>query len=287
MPIDFAQILKDEKEFPNELELTVGNEKVPLGALRELNKRQQAELAEQLAATQRQREAAAAQQREFNEVTEKATGIYNSLQQQLDQNREEAARAATRNQTGGYDPEQLYQTDVYYSPLRKRNDAHEEALKKLADRVELIANTQLAMGKVYTEDRLASEYEATAEARKRSKAIADWDLPKLRKYAEENRINDRLGLASIREAVNRLTEGERKQEESQAAYERGLREGEMRTRMGMMPRPASPSAAVANGAAPAKDLDEALSPESLAQDPDLMRMFAELQQQGGNFMGEK
>ena len=284
MAIDFEAILKDDKGFPDNLEITVGDHKVPLGAMRDLSKKQQHQLAEQLTAVQQERERIAVRNKEAQEMTEKATGIYNSLQQQLDASKEEQARAAAKNQTGGYDPEQLYQNDVWYAPVRKRDLANEEALKKITDKLDLLSNTMGAMGRTYVEDRLASEYESTAEARKRSKALADWDFPKLRKYAEENKINDKLGFASIREAVTRLTDGERKQEEAESAYQRGLREGELRARMGVQPKPASASAAMPNGQQP-KDLDEALSPESIGQDEELMKMLSDLQHQGADLIG--
>ena len=284
MAMDFEQILKDEKGFPDNLEVTVGDHKVPLGAMRDLSKKQQQILVEQLNTVQQERERVAARNREAQEMTEKAASIYQNLQQQLDASKEEQARAAAKTQTGGYDPEQLYQTDLYYAPMRKRNMATEESLKKIIEDVNLLKNTMGAMGRTYVEDRLANEYESTAEARKRSKALADYDFPKLRKYAEENKIQDHLGFASIKEAVNRLTDGERKQEEAETAYQRGLREGEIRARMGVQPRPASASAAMPGGQQP-KDLDEALSPESISQDQELMQMLSDLQHQGADLIG--
>ena len=285
MAMDFEQILKDDKTFPDSIEVTVGDQKVRLETMRNLSKKQQQQLAEQLNLVQQERERVAARNREAQEMTEKASGIYNTLQQQLDASKEEQSRAAAKTQTGGYDPEHLYQTDVWYAPIRKRDVAAEETLKKITEQLNLLSNTMGAMGRTYVEDRLANEYESTAEARKRSKALADWDFPKLRKYAEENKINDRLGFASIREAVNRLTDGERKQEESESAYQRGLREGEMRARMGAQPRPASASAAMPGGGQQPKDLDESLSAESIGQDEELMKMLSDLQHQGADLIG--
>ena len=287
MPIDFESILKDDKSFPDALEITFNNEKVPLGAIRNLSKKQQQQITDRLEMVQRERDAVEARQREAQEMAEKATGIYQNLQQQLDATKEEQARNQARNATGGYDPEQEYLSNVWYGPIRKRDQAHEDTLKKINDQLDLLSKTVTAMGTVYTEDRMASEWESTADQRKRSKAVADWDMPRMRKYAEENKINDRLGFPSIKEAVSRLTSGERTQEESQAAYERGLREGELRARMGVMPRPASASAAVTNGQTPPKDLDEALSPDSIAQDEELMQMFSELQRQGADLITGK
>lgn len=285
MSIDFEQIFKDDKTWPDTMELTVGDQKIPLGKLRDLSKKQQQQLTDQLNVVQQERERIAATNREAQAMTEKATSVYNTLQQQLDATKEEQARAQARTQTGGYDPEQMYTSDVWYAPIRKRDQAFEADIKKMNETLNLLANTVGAMGRVYSEDRLTNEWESTAEARKRSKALADWDLPKLRKYAEDNKIQDRLGFASIREAVNRLTEGERKQEEAETAYQRGLREGEMRARLGVQPRPASASAAMPGGGEPPpKDLDEALSPESISRDEELSKMLSELQIQGTDFI---
>lgn len=287
MPIDFDGIIKDEKGFPDSLELTVGNEKVPLGAIRELNRKQQQQLSEHLAAVQQQREIAENRAREAQASIDRTSSLYQNLQQQMDVAKAESERSAATKQTGGYDPEQMYNTDIWYGPIRKRDQKFEDDIKKIMERVDLISRVQAAMGDTYVADRYDNEFESTAEQRKRSKQIADKDLEWFKKYAQDNKIADKRGMYSIREAVNKLTQGERTQEESDAAYQRGLREGEMRGRMGVQPRPGAANAGMPNGGAQPKDLDEALSADSISQDEELMRMLSELQSQGASLLGGK
>ena len=285
MPIDFEQLFNDDKTLPDTLEIPVGNEKISLGVIRDRSRREQKQLADQMAAVHRDREAVAARQKEAADMAEKATGIYNTLNQQLEAAKEEQARNQARGQTGGYDPEQLYQSDVWYAPIRKRDQANEETIKKISDQMTLLTNVVGRMGNLYTEDRYASEWESTADARKKSKSLGDWDFNKLRKYAEENKIVDKLGFNSIREAVTQLTKNERDEVDRKTEYERGLREGEMRARMGAMPRPASANAAMTGNNAPTpKTMDEALSPESISQDEELMKMLSDLQVQGADLL---
>jgi hypothetical protein len=284
MPIDFDAILKDDKTYPDSWEVPFGNDKVTLGAIRELNRKQQQQVAEQMGAMQREREMVQQRHREAQESIDRATNVYNNLQQQLDTAKAESERSAATKQTGGYDPEQMYNTDIWYGPIRKRDQKFEDDIKKIMERVDLISRVQAAMGDTYVADRFDNEFESTAEQRKRSKQIADWDLERFKKYAQENKIADKRGMYSIREAVNKLTQGERTAEASDEAYQRGLREGEIRARMGAQPRPGAANAAMPNGGTAPKDLDEALSPDSIAADDELMRMFAELQSQGANLI---
>jgi hypothetical protein len=284
MPIDFDAILKDDKSFPDNWEIPFGNEKVTLGSIRDLTRKQQQAVAEQLGAMQREREAISTRQREYEEGINKTNSIYQNLQQQVEANKAEAERSSATKQTGGYDPEQMYNTDIWYGPIRKRDQKLEEDMRKVMERLDLVSRVQSAMGDTYIADRFDNEFESTAEQRKRSKQISDWDLERFKKYAQENKIADKRGLYSIREAVNKLTQGERTQEEADSAYQRGLREGEMRARMGVQPRPGAANAAMPNGGAQPKDLDEALSVDSISQDEELMRMLGELQSQGANLL---
>jgi glutamate/tyrosine decarboxylase-like PLP-dependent enzyme len=105
----------------------------------------------------------------------------------------------------------------------------------------------------------------------------------MKKYVEDNKITDVRQMPSVREAVNRLTAAERQQVGEDDAYQRGLREGEMRARLGSMPRPASAAAAMnaSNTQAPST-IDEALSPESISQDQELMQMLSDLSHAGAD-----
>ena len=286
MPIDFAEIIRDEKSYPDELELSVNGQKVPLGAIRDLSKKQQKYLADQLAMVQRDREAVVARQREVEDMAGKATAIFNELQQQQSaatQQSQQAQRAAAAQANGGYDPENEYVNGMWYTPIRKRAETWEQSIKKNADDLAILTNAVRGLVNFYTDDRMGNEFEATAESRKKSKQIADWDYDQLKKYVEENKIQDRRGMPSIKEAVNRLTAEERRQVDQEDAYQKGLREGEMRARLGNMPRPASAAGTMnSTSTQTPSTIDEALSPENIGQDQELMQMLSDLSRAGAD-----
>lgn len=284
MPMDWEAIFRDEQTYPDSTPIPFGNgQTVTLKELRDLNRKQQKQVAEELAATQRQREMMQAREKVVAEMADKATAIHNELQQQYaaaQQQNQQAQRTREVQANGGFDPENEYMHGIWYGPIRTRLEKVIEDIAK--ERAEAAQKDNIIRGMVNTfmADRWEREYEATADTRKRSKQIADWDQDRIRKYMEEQKIVDRYGLPSIREAVNKLTADERLQAHQEDAYERGLKEGEMRARMGVQPRPASAAAAMANAQPTPSTIDEALSPESLQNDHELMEMLSNLSRTG-------
>lgn len=284
MPVDFEAIIRDDKAWPDSIEMDFNGQKVPLGAIRNLNKTEKKQIAEALGAIQNERELVARRQKEVADMADQAKAMHHELQQQVNASKQQAETAQRVQQNGGYDPEQVYENDIWYGPIRKRYTALEQALKKNSDDMQMVVNTIKGLAGLYTDDRMDNEYQSTAELRGKSKAIGDWDFDKLKKYVEDNKVHDRRGFPSIREAVTRLTADERLRNEQEDAYQRGLREGEMRARMGVMPRPASAAAAMNAGQPSPSTIDEALSPESIGQDDELVRMLADLSSHGADLI---
>lgn len=268
MSVDFEAIIGDESTFPDALELTIGDKKVPLGSIRDLSKKKQARVTEELSRLEAERTGLSAKQREVMELSTKAAAIYDDLQKKL-------AAANTVTHTDGLDPNALYDSDPWYAPIRTRNAKIEEGQKALQTTLGQLTQAVTGAVSAFIEDRWEREFEGVEDRVKKSKAIKDWDFNKLKTYATENKIHDKRGLPSIRAAVDRLTEQEREQEKAEEAYARGLREGELKARMGVQPRPASAAAAMGGGKGP-ETLDEALNPEAIAQDPELAEMLANL-----------
>lgn len=284
MPVDFEAIIRDDKAWPDTIEMDFNGQKIPLSVIRNLNKAQRKEIADALSGIQNEREAMARHQKEVTDLATQAKAMHDELQRQLNTANQQAETAQRVQQNGGYDPEQTYENDIWYGPIRKRYTALEQSLKKNSDDMQMVVNTIKGLANLYTDDRMDNEYQSTAELRGKSKAIGDWDFDKFKKYVEDNKIHDRRGFPSIREAVTRLTADERLRNEQEDAYQRGLREGEMRARMGVMPRPASAAAAVNAGQPAPSTIDEALSPESIGQDDELMRMLADLSTHGADLI---
>jgi DNA repair exonuclease SbcCD ATPase subunit len=284
MPIDFEEIIRDENTYPDSFELPFGNEKIRLGDIRDRSRKQQKMVADAMSQLQAQREMVDNRQKQVEEYANKAQATYTELQRQYDEQTRQAERAKNVQANGGYDPEQVYENDIWYSPIRKRLTATDENLKKLSSDMTQMVNAVKGLAGFYTDDRMQNEFDSSAEMRKRSKQISSWDYDQMKKYVEDNKIYDKRGMPSVKEAVNRLTLEERNQASSDDAYQRGLREGEMRARMGSMPRPASAAAAMPGGTAqrPPDTIDEALSPDSIQQDEELMKMLADLSHAGAD-----
>jgi hypothetical protein len=286
MPIDFEEIIRDENTYPDSFELPFGNEKIKLGDIRDRSRKQQKLVADAMSELQKQRESVDARQRQVEDMANKAQATYGELQRQYEEQTKQAERQKNVAANGGYDPEQMYENDMWYGPVRKRLTATDEALKKMSSDMTQMVNAVKGLAGFYTDDRMQSEFDSLADMRKRSKQISSWDYDQMKKYVEDNKIYDKRGMPSVKEAVNRLTLEERQQATSEDAYQRGLREGEMRARMGSMPRPASAAAAMPGGTAqtPPSTIDEALAPDSIQQDEELMKMLADLSHAGADLM---
>jgi len=270
MDIDFAAILQDEGTYPDALEVTLGDKKVSLGQIRDRSKREQARIAAELAKVNEERQSLDTRNKEILALSEKATEVYNRLQEQL-------AKASERTPAAG-DPEALWGTDPWYQPARKRVEEVDKMVKQLSDTQRQIAQAVQGAIALYMDDRFDREYEQVAPEIEKFPKLAEWkDQEKLKKFAADNNLLDKRKLPSIRAAVEKLTAAEREAMKEQTAYERGLNEGMLRARLGAQPKPASAAAAVVNASGkPAETFDEAMDPAAVAEDSELNTMLASL-----------
>lgn len=270
MAIDMEAILKDEGTYPDTLEIIMGTEKVSLGQIRDMSKKQQSRITEELSGIQRERQTLAQKQQEVLTLSERATETYNKLEEQL--------AKASRNAVPDGDPEKMWDTDQWYSPARKRISEIQKTIADLAETQKKLGSAVTSAVSIWMDDRWENEYSQVAPELEKYPKLAEWrDPEKLKKYASENKILDKRSMPSIREAVNRLTAVEREAAKSEDAYQRGLREGQMKARLGAQPRPASAAAAVVNGSGKvAETFEEAMSPDAVAQDSELNEMLANL-----------
>jgi hypothetical protein len=270
MDIDFAGILKDDATYPDALEVTLGDKRVALGTLRDLSKREQARVADELSRATAERTSYEAKNREVVALSEKAASIYEDLQKKL-------AEASTRQPNPG-DPEALWDSDPWYGPARKRVSSIQATVDQLAATQKQLATAMQGAIGLYMDDRWENEYaRVTPELDKYPKLAEYKDIEKLKKYAADNNLVDKRKMPSIAAAVERLTVAEREAAKSNEAYERGLREGQLRARLGAQARPASAAAAISTAdGKPAATFEEAMSPESVASDSELNEMLANM-----------
>lgn len=257
----FEDVLKDEKNFPDTLELPVGDKKIPLGELRAFSKAQQQRVETELNAAKQTREAAVRD-------SEKAAEVLSNLQKL----QEEASKVTTRPADAGDD----WETSEFWGPVKKRMTAREQEAADLKKTVENLTNTITRAATIFAEDRWDREFEQSAPRLKKNKQYADWDQGKVRQYAVDNKLVDRHGFPSVTRAIQELTKEDELEIARQQAREEGLQEGLQRARMGAMARPTSHSGKRSTGAVidPAKNLEDL--GDAVMDDPELTKMLSDL-----------
>jgi hypothetical protein len=247
MPNEY-DILND-KSIPDELEIPIGDRKIKLGDLRALTAKQQRDLAEKLADAE-------ARQKSALEMSEKATGIYNTLAKL----EAEATAAKAKQPTGDEDD---FETNNWWTPVRKRLSERDKKLEEVANKFQTLSDAFTKAATMFATDRWNSQYDRVAPKLKKSKDYADWDVVKVREYATKNNILDEFGFPSVEKAVSFLTRVDDIEEAKKQAREEGLREGLQRARLNSQSRPTS-----ATGKAPqkGKSVVEEMGLEGLGDD---------------------
>ena len=253
-------ILKDSKTFTDDMEMTIGDKKIPLGELRSMSKTGQDRLTEQMSEAQRDRQSAA-------DLATKAADLVAKL---------EAAQANNTTRQAPADDDD-FDSNNWWTPVRKRLTPIENEQKNLAKQFKDNEAAMQRAAMIFAEDRWEREYEAASPRLKKSKEHKDWTMEKVRDYAVQHKLVDRFGFPSIREATNHLTKADEMQTVRNEEYERGLSEGRTQGRLNVMPRP-STAGSKQGGAAKQINPDRGFNDLSdvVMEDPELSRMLGEL-----------
>lgn len=257
----FDDILKDDKNFPDTLELPVGDKKIPLGELRAFTKAQQQRVETELSAAKQTRDAAVRD-------SEKAAEVLSNLQKL----QEEASKVTTRSADAGDD----WDTAEFWKPVKSRLSPLEKKLQDYEAKNAELANALSRAATIFAEDRWDREFDSNADRLKKSKEYKDWDQQKVRQYAVDNKLVDRHGFPSVAKAIQELTKVDEMELARQQAREEGLQEGLQRARMSTMARPTSHSGKRSTGAVidPTKNLEDL--GDAVMDDPELTKMLSDL-----------
>lgn len=255
--MNLEEILADEKTFADSIEFELGGRKVNLGDLRGLSRKQRTDLADRMADTERKRA-------EVLQLAEQAANLKNSLDAQL---AEAGKRAA---------PTDDFDSDPFWGPVKKQFAPLTEINKKLEAKVTSLENAANQMAKIWAEDRWRSQFDRSKERLKGDK-FKDMTYEKVRDYAGTNKILDSYGLPSVEKAILELTKEDEIQTKVDEAFQRGLREGNVKGRMGVQPKPTSASggAKLPENSMVAKKGLEGLG-DDVAEDPEMMEMLSKL-----------
>lgn len=258
-----AEILADSKTFTDDMEMQLGDQKVKLSDLRGLTSKQQKDLSDKI-------QAASERERQATEMATKATEIYNNL----DALQKKALESSTARPTEDADD---FDTNNWWTPVRKRMTAHEKQLKEAVDKVNSLSAAFEKAATMFATDRWNSQYERSAPKLKKSKEYADWDVAKVREYATKNQIVDEFGFPSIEKAIQTLTRADDIEEARKSAREEGLREGLNRGRLERMNRPSSATGGASKGKPAVEEFGLDGLGDDVMNDPELMEALAKAQ----------
>jgi hypothetical protein len=255
---------EDKATFPDDLEIPIGNQKIKMGDLRAMTAKQQTQLAEKLQAAERDRQEAA-------KMSVQATEIFNNLKRQQDES--QAASEKVRPSEDGDD----FETNNWWTPVRKRMTAQEEKIAKALDKLDKLNGSFEKAALMFATDRWNSQYDRVAPKLKKVKQYEDWDVDKVRDYATKNQLVDQFGFPSIERAVQELTKATDLEEARKQAREEGFKEGQMRARLAGQGRPTSAGGKKAGVSAVSEKGLEGLG-DDMADDPELMDLLENARQ---------
>lgn len=214
--MDFSTILKDEATFPDTAEITLGTEKVTLGQIRELSRSQQKQVADQVNALQRERD-------EAKSIATKAAELMEKVN---------TAPPATQTVPDDFD------TDAWWEPVRKKFNPLADQLKAIEAGQKAIQESVARAASIWAQDRWKGQYERGKERLKGPK-YSEWTFEKVRDFAATNKHLDEYGFPAIDKAISEITKEDEISRIRQEEYERGVREGAVKSRLASTARPTS------------------------------------------------
>lgn len=255
------QILSDKKTFTDDIELTIGTEKVNLGQLRDLSATQQRQLSEKLAGADRR-------ETEARDTALKAANLLAEL---------ETARTKLVEAKKEPTTDDDFDKEEFWGPVRKRLSERDTKIDQALKGIEALTKSVTQAATIWAEDRWQSQFEKNAPRLKKVEAYKDWDYTKVRDYAATNKLLDGHGFPSVEKAIAELTKANDLDTIRKEAYEKGLKEGKTNARLESMPRPSS-----ASGGKPSKGKSsveefglEGLG-DDVAGDAELMEQLAQV-----------
>lgn len=256
--MDFSAILADNS-IPDTVEFELGGQKLTLGAVRDLSKRQQKQLSDEMERLTKERN-------EVKELATKAAELIANAQRTQPQPQPEP----TVQNTDDWNDPWYKPIKDHLTPLEKQM---QEAQAKLAAQEQTLQKAAMFLAKrMFRED-----YRDVKDRLKGDKYKDYRDPDKLADYAAKHNLIDEMGFPSVTRAVDELTREDALEAERKKAYEEGIAKGRIEGRMGTMPKPSS--AAGAKGA-PSKGLDPGKNFEdlgdSVSEDPELMQMLSQI-----------
>lgn len=263
--MDLTQILADRSTFGDSIELTIGTEKVTLGQLRDLSQKQQKDLSDKISGADR-REA------EARDTALKAANLLAEL---------EKAREGISAQRKETPTEDDFDKEEFWGPVRKRFTERDTKIDKALAAIDTLSKSVERAASIWAQERWQGQFREVSPRLKKVDAYKDWDYKKVLDYATEHKVLDDYGFPSIEKTVMELTKANDIETIRKEAYEKGKADAAKRNRLDSQPRPSSATGGKqpADKSAVAEIGLEGLGDDAM-NDPELMEMFAEIQNGG-------
>jgi hypothetical protein len=234
---DPALVLKDRKNFPDDLEIPLGNGAVmTLGAFREYDTATQGSVQAEL---EKGRKALDAERQKVEAASNSVAQMYVELQKQ--QATLEAQPPAARPPAKVDALDEVLETDPVYTRLRKDMAQWESKFgaldKKIDDGFGRINSTLNEVGSTYLTERYQRDYDDIMATQDEARP-KDLSLEQLYRYASDGGFKKRNGIIDMRRAYDQMTQPKRTELAIAKARDEGRAEAiKERDRNAMLPKP--------------------------------------------------
>jgi|SRR5580692_1978156 DNA repair exonuclease SbcCD ATPase subunit len=209
---DIKKFLEDKQNHPDNTPVRIGDTEIPLGSLRQLNASERQTLSERLKGIETKETELNQRQAQVVDLAQKAQQAYNAA--------EEARKVATTRQADpGSDPF----NDPWLQPVKTALSERDKKLEEFSNMVKGLQSTIGQAATIWAQDRWDREYDSLNFGKREKKPTRD----ELLKFAQEQKLVDRHGMPSVREAWNKMSEADRLEEARKEAIEKGREEGRM------------------------------------------------------------
>lgn len=213
MSIDqIKKFLESATEYPDNTPITIGDQQIPLGSLRQLNAAERSTLSERLKGAEEKEAELNKRQASIIDLAQKAQQAYEAA--------ETARKTATTQQpTPGADPF----ADPWLAPVKEALSLRDKKLEEALNTIKALQGTIGQAATVFMKREWDREYNGLNFGKREKKPTRDEIL----KFAQDNRIMDSDGMPSVRLAWEKMSEADRAEQIRQEALEKGREEGRM------------------------------------------------------------
>ena len=214
MSIDaIKKFLESATEYPDNTPITIGDQQIPLGSLRQLNASERQTLSERLKGVESKEAELNTRQQNIVSLAQKAQEAYAAAEEA----RAKAGQAPPPNP--GADPF----SDPWLAPVKTELSKRDKELEEIRSIAKNLQATITQAATIWAQDRWDREYGSLNFGKREKKPTREEIL----KFANENKLVDRYGMPSISEAWNKMSEADRLEELRKEALEKGREEGRM------------------------------------------------------------